>query len=154
MAEVWSLVSESLLRLPDGGVDWSRRPFSKRWSTRRLGRSGVRALVAELVPTLRRARCFALVAGEERARPSTLAAALEVALAEQRDGRHRWVIAEDGRWVLELRGYDPAAGDGQLAFEGVSRRNTEMLKRLRTIEARMGGEPRLGTSRLGRPRPS
>lgn len=126
-AEVWSLIQEELPFLPSGGVDWSRRSFSKRWSQRRLGWAGLSEVLQAAIPLQR--RCFVVGAphaesSEDACQPQSLASALR----ELREGEwdeHRWVIDAAGRWIFEL------APSRILSLEFVQARDTRLIKRLR-----------------------
>lgn len=132
-AEVWGLLAERLPFGEDGAVDWSQRPFAKRWPLRRLGRAGLLDLASSLV--LPSSRCHVVEAGAERVAEGTVATALDRFLREE-SAAHRWLIDRRGRWVMEL------SADRVFAFEYVDVRNTKLLKRLQGIEAEWsrGGE--------------
>lgn len=128
--EVWSLIQEELSFLPTGGVDWSQRSFSKRWSQRRLGWEGLSEVLQAAIP-LRR-RCFLVGApgapsledSSSPLEPQSLASAL----SELRRGDwddHRWVIDAAGRWLFEL------APSRILSLEFVQARDTRLIQRLR-----------------------
>jgi len=126
--EVWSLIQEELTFLPTGGVDWSRRSFSKRWSQRRLGWEGLSEVLQEAIP-LRR-MCFLVGApGSTSLEDASLEAqSLASALRELRRGdwdEHRWVIDAAGRWLFEL------APSRILSLEFVQARDTRLIERLR-----------------------
>ena len=128
--EVWSLIQEELPFLPTGGVDWSRRSFSKRWSQRRLGWAGLSEVLQAAIPLQR--RCFLVGAPAKSSRDdndqSVAAQSLASALEELRDGdwgEHRWVIDAAGRWLFEL------APSRILSLEFVQARDTRLIQRLR-----------------------
>jgi hypothetical protein len=125
--EVWSLIQEELPFLPTGGIDWSRRSFSKRWSQRRLGWAGLSEVLQAAISLQR--RCFVVgppgdQSSIEDFEPQPLGSALR-GLRQGEWGEHRWVIDAAGRWIFEL------APSRTLSLEFVQVRDTRMIKRLR-----------------------
>jgi hypothetical protein len=113
--------------LLDGGVDWSQRPFAKRWSMRRLGRAGLIELIGEHV-ALRR-ECFRVDAGADEVQETTLQRALE-GLPGGPLERHVWIVGARGRFLIEL------SVQGSFSFEFTDERDTKMLARLKAIGCR------------------
>ena len=110
----------------DGAIDWKSRPFSKRWSMRRLGRAGLIELISEHVPL--RGPCFSVTPGSEPVR-TTLGDALR-ALPRGTLDAHHWFVSTQGRWLIEL------TASGTFSFDFVDERHTKMLERLQRVEAR------------------
>lgn len=126
--EVWSLIQEELPFLSTGGVDWSRRSFSKRWSQRRLGWAGLSEVLQAAIPLQRRCYRVGPPGEESRADEELEPESLASALRELRRGewdQHRWVIDAAGRWIVEL------APSRILSLEFVQARDTRLIKRLR-----------------------
>lgn len=128
MSEGWAELERLEFR-EDGGIDWSRRPFAKRWSMRRLGKAGLLALIAEHVASS--ANCFHLTAVGDPVEVE-LAAGVGVAWDDP-EPRHHWLVHPGGRWLIEL------SADRTFTFEFTSARNTRMLKRLKALEAEWSG---------------
>lgn len=152
-AEVWSLIQEELPFLPEGGIDWSGRSFSKRWSQRRLGWAGLSEVLEAAIPLQR--RCYLIREPAPRGRRSSRdeegkaqeggleTQSLSSALTDLKRGEwddHRWVIDAAGRWLVEL------APSRILSLEFVQVRDTRLMQRLRegTQSVRSAGaEPEL-----------
>jgi Tetratricopeptide repeat len=127
VAQTWDLLGERLQRGSDGGVNWSRRYFAKRWSALRLGLAGLQELVQTMVPG--RGRCWVFSSDDDTAEDSPAAAGVRRAMRDRDQDRHHWLIARDGRWIMELH------ADGTFSFEHVDPRHTRMLKRLEAKQA-------------------
>jgi len=129
-ADIWAALEEQLPFREEGGIDWERRYFAKRWSARRLGWAAIEQLLSEVIALAR--PCFAL--GEDRAQPG-VETTLRAGLRAWRDEEgFAWLVDKSGRWVLEL---DP---EGIVSLEFVSRRSTRMVERLQKLERRWSGE--------------
>jgi hypothetical protein len=100
-----------------GSIDWTTRPFSKRWSMRRLGRAGLIELIEEHVA--RRQKCFAVTPGAKPER-TTVGAALQ-ALPRGTLDAHHWLVSTQGRWIVEL------SASQMFTFDFVDERDTKLL---------------------------
>jgi hypothetical protein len=128
-AAAFALLDEALPLGDDGGVEWSRRPFAKRWSLRRLGRAGLSSLLVEQAGAP--GRCLVFAAGDPEAVDVATERALD-AFESLDPTRPRQAIDARGRWICEL------APDGTFTLDFVSRRDTAMLERLRAREREWG----------------
>jgi len=108
----------------DGSIDWSERPFAKRWSLRRLGKTGLLELLAEHVAL--RAECF-WVRPDAEPCAVTLGAGVREALRDDAE-THHWFVHVHGRWLIEL------SAQGTFTFEFTSARNTKLLRKLKGLE--------------------
>jgi hypothetical protein len=104
----WAGLKPLLRFRPEGGVDWTIRPFAKRWSYRKLGPAGIAELLESLVPL--RNECW--VATAEAVTPSRVREALS-GLRTWDQASYRWWIDRGGRWLAEL------APEGSFSFEFV-----------------------------------
>jgi hypothetical protein len=126
---VWDLLQETLAGAGTAeGIEWSTRPFSRRWRLQRLGWAGLSEVLTEVIDL--RTWGYALTDDSEgELDPCRLSQAL-AALRRDESGQVSWFVAASGRFLLE---WHPDSGRLSLEFVRVS--NTRMLARLRAREA-------------------
>ncbi|RMG08138.1 MAG: hypothetical protein D6731_22385 [Planctomycetota bacterium] len=90
-----------------GGIDWSLRPFARRWSWRKLGHAAVGDLLGQFVSP--KAPCRWV--GAHGTRLLSCADALGGLRAAPPYEEPSWLLDPAGRWVVEF------APDGILTFE-------------------------------------
>lgn len=105
-AELLRIALEESFGMTVQGLDWSNRPYAKKWYLPRRGRSGILGILNDM-PLAPRDKVYVLRSDQEQIISNNVQMVFKNILKFLKTGTMLLIIPENGKWLIEfdLNGY-------------------------------------------------